>query len=127
MGCVCHTVQCLFLHADTQLPVGFEQLISSAVAHRQQKTTPAGRPAPLHVLYDCWQYLWHQQSGQQQQPCERRESAAAIRVGRRRLVQHQHQPQPASGQQAVCWGCFNSIQLDQVGSELVYICRGKGL
>lgn len=103
--------QCLFLHADTRLPNGFEQLIIDAVMHQQQQHN---QPDPLRALQNCWQQFLHQQQPQQQahhHPHQRQRQPSNITKW-----QSAQQPQQQCQQRMppVSWGCFSSIQLDQV-------------
>lgn len=106
--------QCLFLHADTQLPDGFEQLMAHAVAQQQQQQQVGGQPNPLHALHRCWQHIW------KQQPLEQQPIAPVTQKGCR--LQQQQKSQAAWSHQRASWGCFSSIQLDQVGAGLAVNC-----
>lgn len=107
-------LQCLFLHADTMLPAGFGQLITDAVSARDkrlllpspppQQQQLVGFPGPLQALHDSWQRLWGQP--QQNNSCASAKQPA------------QQEFQSERAQQSAVWGCFSSIQLDQVGRVL---------
>jgi hypothetical protein len=108
-------LQCLFLHADTALPSGFGQLITDAVSARDKLQLPPPPPSqqqlvqlpgPLQAVHSSWQWLWGQQP-QHYLPCASRKQPS------QQVLQSGATHQPA------VWGCFSSIQLDQVRQRLL--------